>query len=89
MKKFLPTQIVISYFTANKKDWVKVIYTPYDSIYVLRIKTTPTAHYDREEKAWCCEAKYGEKVEKIVKESFPDIPIDIQEHRGKDLYAEE
>lgn len=78
--------ITISYFTANKKDWVAVYDTPYNSVYVREIRRIPTSHYDIEEKSWCCEAEYGGQVEELVRKYFPDIPLDIQEHRGKDLY---
>lgn len=74
------TQIVISYFTANQRKWVATYYTPYKKEYVKEIRTIPTAHYDIVEKYWCCEAKYGERVEALVKKHFPDIPLDIQDH---------
>ena len=73
---YIAIYITISYFTANKKDWVTV----------REIRRIPTSHYDIEEKSWCCEAEYGGQVEELVRKYFPDIPLDIQEHRGKDLY---
>ena len=48
--------------------------------------TKECPHYDIEDKAWCCLAKFGSELTNTVKRFFPDIPIDIQEHRGKDLY---
>lgn len=87
---YKPTSIVISYFTANGRDWVGVYYTPYNPDYVREIRAVPTAHYDighPEDSNWTCEARYGDTVEALVKKHFPDIPLDIQERRGKDLYA--
>lgn len=87
MKKYIITNIIISYFTANGKDWVTACYTPYNPDYVKAVKKIPTAHYDMEEKSWCCSAQYGNELEAAVREFFPDMSIDVQDNRGTDLYA--
>ena len=72
-----PLKIVIFYFTANGKEWITVWYTPYNPKYIKKIKAVPTTHYDAAGKYWYCEAKYGKKIETIVKECFPDNTIDF------------
>ena len=75
--------IIISYFTANGQDWAEAFNTPYNRHYVADVKRIPTAHYDPEEKSWCCSAKYGELLVDAVKSHFPNLPTQIQEHREK------
>lgn len=77
-----PAQIVIAYFYANGMDWAKAYHTPYNRNYVGAVKLIPIAHYDMEDKAWCCLAEFGNELTSTVKRFFPDIPIDIQEHRN-------
>ena len=78
-----PSKIVIAFFTANVMDWAKAYHTPYNQGYVKAVKLIPTAHYDVEDKAWCCSAKFGEDLINTVKRFFPEIPLDIQEYRAK------
>lgn len=87
-KVYIVTNIIISYYTANEKDWVSTHYTPYNPDFVKAVKKIPTAHYNMEEKSWCCSVQYGNELEATVKKFFPDMKIDIQEHRVKDLYAD-
>lgn len=80
------TSVLISYFTANGRDWV-IAFAPYNSQYVEEIRRVKTARYDMEDRSWCCEAQYGKEVEALVLKHFPELPLSIQEHRGVDLYA--
>ena len=80
--------IVISYFVANGREWVSTWYTPYNRAFVTGIRAIPKARYDIHDKSWACEAKYGAQVEELVRTHFPDIPLNVHDHRANgDLYG--
>lgn len=74
------TSVLISYFTANGRDWV-IAFAPYNPQYVKEIRRVKTAHYNTLGKYWCCKAQYGKEVEALVLKHFPELPLSIQEYR--------